>query len=238
MKPVTRCIALLLSLGLPLAASASVTYSYASTPFTSISVSSTDPAVEAALRAQYASAYLSASLTLPTYLPTGWNTLSNSGIGSPALVAALSELESHQGLPNPAINWDISSNIAGFSGTVALHMPPPGVPDYDPVFSFAVHVGANNQIDAWTLKARPSPNDWSDPTYHNSGVDSSNSAGDAAFYVGGRFETSYVSGNSGTPGSWSVTTSVPEASSSAMMLGGLGLIGMLARRRKNKAAAA
>jgi hypothetical protein len=234
------------ALSAPLAALAQVTYSYTGAKYDQVSVSlyqwGEDHAVTDARAAAAAAALrdqqLTFSFTAPVFLPAGWSTFSTTGGYTGALLNSMTAFEQQHGVNNPAVTWSADSALWAESGNVALHFDPASFdPDWDSRLSVSLHADANNVIDAWQFSVQPGPAMyWT--YYYSLGMTGSSADGDRSDLAGSypRCCWDVRQAATTTAGSWTRTGSpvlaVPEPATCAMLLAGLGLIG-LTRRRKH-----
>lgn len=246
MKPVIKIslTAVAFALSAPLAALAQVTYSYTGAKYDQVSVSlyqwDEDPAVTdaraAAATAALRDQQLTFSFTAPVYLPAGWSTFNTTGGYTGALLNSMTAFEQQHGTNNPGVSWNADSALWGDSGTVALHFDPASFdPDRDSTLSVSLHVGANNVIDAWEFSVQPGPLwYW---TYYNQSLSGSSVNGDYTDLASSHPRCCWDvrQAATATAGSWAATGSqvlaVPEPATYAMLLAGLGWIGLTTRRR-------
>lgn len=232
---------LILALGLPLAASADVTYSYTGQNFavadavlSSMEIEFTPEqilAFESDLKAGLLASSLTMSITLPVYLPSGWSSFSNNAILPSPLLDSLNLLKNTQTLADPTVSFDAEASpqlglfVGG--GSVATDGPRGFSTS---VFSVLVHADANHAIDAWNIEVRP----WvsGDTILLQSAAGGDYLSFDSVRRAGA---VHYVASNA-TAGDWAMSgtavTAVPEPAGYGMLLGGLGLMGWASRRRR------
>jgi len=229
---------------LPLAASADVSYSYTGKLFNDvyaqIAWEGEPPEVSAQRSADATAALLADRITIgftsPVYIPQGWSTFGSTfqGYGG-ALLAPLQALADN-GVKDPGITWHVNSSLFSGNGHIALAFDPAA---YDwlwaSAISVAVHVGADQQIDAWSLSMSPGMAVGETAVTWQQQLSSSSDQGDRILLdtIGRRYvATEY--GVSATPGTWAVNGSpvslVPEPVAAAMLLAGLATLVALRRR--------
>lgn len=237
MKPALKAslTALVFALGVPLAATARVSYTYTagsnytdasavittSTPYDSTTWR--DVGAEQALLHER----LTFSLDTPDYLPAGWSTLTGGGYPN----AMLSTLSTQDHPTDPNAFWFAESGLFSGSGVVNS--------GYDLVtLSMSVHVGADHAIDAWEFAVSYVPSDdWQN--YVQSGLIGSSVNGDLTYSsVSAKYYLKDYSAATSVIGTWEFSGSpdthapVPEPATYAMLLAGLGMIGVTARRKQ------
>jgi hypothetical protein len=239
--------ALAASACLPLSAMADVSYTYTGNLFTDshalVAVDGQPPESIAETSAAAAAALLtdrtSFTFSVPVYIPQGWSSFSSTTPISGALAAPLMGLQTG-GYADPGVTWNGGSSLVKDHGHVSLQpapiLPDPESPDYQPpVISVSVHVGTNNQIDAWEISLTPGYIHYA--VLLTASLSSSSTSGDKLFYdyIDRHFSNEQEASN-GTAGAWTVSGSpvapVPEPSGYALMLAGLATIGTLALRRR------
>jgi hypothetical protein len=233
--------ALVGALAMPLAAMADVTYTYTGATFNDVNVQTwLDPEVppevalaqSAAAKAILLNDHIGITLTTPVYIPTGWSSITYTGITG-ELSGPLYGLQADY--PGAGVSWTLTNSAFGGSGHIQLDNIGAFDPWLDSRLTVSLHVGSGNVIDAWDISVLPgeaygAPN-WD---IH---VASSSTNGDSLLHEFGAAHYAQRREAATTDiGTWAVSGSpvaaVPEPASYALLLAGLALVAGAAQRKR------
>lgn len=232
------------ALCLPLMATADITYTYRGKAFnnvnTEILMDGDTPEQNAANTAAAAAALaidrVRISFSSPVYLPDGWSNFSTVGAYSGALAASLQAL-ADGGTADPGISWKVQTSLFSGDGHISLQFDGASF-DWNNAsrLNVSVHADSNHNIDAWEISMEPGYGvgafSWARE------LSSSSSDGDRLLFenAGNHYYDHREAANA-SAGRWSVTdgpvSPTPEPAPAAMLLSGLGMLGLLQRRRRH-----
>jgi len=162
-------------------------------------------------------------LDTPVALPAGWSSFDQRGIYGELAGALIAD-------GTDSISWNLIHPELGMSGYATLGSTPPSAPVTNGGVYVSIHVNMQQIIDAWEI-SYAYYYDYGQPTwamYESQSLRISSNTGDeVSFATGDQDRSAWRSGYNRTPGVWSV---VPEPTTSAMLLSGLGALVWLRRR--------